>query len=150
MCLSEWVPNALSLPCGRDTFPLCTVDDRLHTPAGLQQGRGQTASALGPASLPLASPGPGLPLPPSDLCTRHPCHCHHSLCLFPSATCPGCASLPASIHRSCQAWKPSSLKLHGPDLPIKLGNSVVQGSHPPYPHSHSLLPPAPSSSHQLS
>ena len=74
----------------------------------------------------------------------------HSLCLFPSAASPGCASLPASMHTSCQALKPSSSKLHGPDLPIKLGKSVVQVSHPPYPHSHSSPPPAPSSSHQLS
>ena len=101
------MPNALSLPRGRDTFPLCTVGGRLHTPARLQQGRGQTTSALGPASLTLASSS-SLDCPCCPLTSAPTAHATatHSLFLFPSAACPGCASLPASMHGSCRPWNP--------------------------------------------
>lgn len=68
---------------------------------------------------------------PHCLLTSTPCrpyHCHPQLMPFPSATSPGLALPPASMHNSRLALQQSSLKPAGADLPTQPGNGVVQAS----------------------
>ena len=108
---------------------MCLVSEGLHTaPRLLQDGR-QTASA--PVSTSLLSCSflgcPCCPLASTPCC---PHHVPHSLCPFPSAACPGFALPPASMHNSCQALQPSSLKPTGSRSAWQCGQSFISHLHP--------------------